>query len=381
MTPAIDSSSDLPAEGESERRAHLIDDLRLAYKPTPALSAVDSTIQRMVHDRRHAPRQGKTRATVRRLHLRLSGSVLALTVLLAGSLAYLHTQSPSIVSAQVVLQRASTAGISATTVSHTVYHLTASSGLHGTGDVWLEADASGSPVGFALTQTVTQPTSPAPKLDYRTVQTGGTVQTYDPGRNSIRTYPASATDSQRVSMFDAPFIALHLQQLASQDGVRVLPQSTLDGVPVTVLQTGSGANTDTFYLDRQSYVLRGVDWTVNGVNWQARLVSQATVPLSAVPATAFTLNAPADARVEAPAQGTGLDLLSLMAGACHSTSQAVLDDMRAHLDSTGLAICHDTNPGITSEQLVAALSPTPEVSIKARYFVSHPVRYLRILAQ
>jgi hypothetical protein len=99
--------------------------------------------------------------------------------------------------------------------------------------------------------------------------------------------------------------------------------------------------------------------------------------LAAVPTIDFTVNAPANTRAEAPDHSAGQDFLSLLAGVCHSTPQAILDDMRAHPDSTGLAICHDTNPGISSDQLVAALSPSPEAATKMRVFVSTPVRYLR----
>jgi hypothetical protein len=335
---------------------------------------------------------------------RLTAAVTAAAVILTAGGVYLHGQGAATASAQTILRHAAVAGISASRAAHSTYRLTTSRGDRGTADVWIEADASGTPVGFALTQTLARAGALHPQLSSRRLQIGATVQTYNPATNTVQTTPADSSSRQLASMFAGPLIAYHLSALASQHGVRVLPRTTLGGAKVDALQVGVGHDATTFYYDAESYVLRGIDWTSNRVAWRARLVRSATVPLKDVPATAFTLNAPTNAHVDEQATAGADDFLGWMADACHSTPQAILDDMRAHLDSTGLDICRDTNPGITGDELAGALAAAPRAyfarelaageitqqeaeqnsanaDTKMRYFVTTPVRNLRILNQ
>jgi hypothetical protein len=87
-----------------------------------------------------------------------------------------------------------------------------------------------------------------------------------------------------------------------------------------------------------------------------------------VPPHTFTLNAPATARVVAitPPEGSGKDsagarpggssdkIMSAAAAACHTTTQTFEAALQKG-DKSMLAICQETNPGMTADRLVTAL--------------------------
>jgi hypothetical protein len=151
-----------------------------------------------------------------------------------------------------------------------------------------------------------------------------------------------------------------LQQRSPQR-VQLLPEQTLDGVRVDVLQvdgwTDRPAQRTTFYFDAQSYLLRGFDAVSNDPSyptaaWQARLSSYATAPAVSVPAQTFTLNAPATARIY-----VRFPDLSVFAPACHSSAN-VKDILKTGQQSL-LAACQATAPAVTRANLVDAfLAPT-----------------------
>jgi hypothetical protein len=86
------------------------------------------------------------------------------------------------------------------------------------------------------------------------------------------------------------------------------------------------------------------------------------MPLSAVPAHTFSLNAPATAQVvreasspQATQKGVPDDsVVKTAAVACNTTPQAFGDAMQAG-DKSMLAICRETSPTMTADRLVDAL--------------------------
>jgi hypothetical protein len=132
---------------------------------------------------------------------------------------------------------------------------------------------------------------------------------------------------------------------------------------------------ETFYFNAQSYILQGVDWTQDGRSSQARLdpASYQTMALAAVPPQAFTLTAPANAEVvtlslqagQPKAPGVPDPLITAAAAACHTTVPAFHAALQAG-DTSLLAICQDTAPSMTAQQLVTALLVPLQASLDAQ---------------
>jgi hypothetical protein len=130
-------------------------------------------------------------------------------------------------------------------------------------------------------------------------------------------------------------VAQSLSTLAhvSPRHVRLLPQQSLDGVTVDVIEvdgwTDAPAQRTIFYFDANSYVLRGFDATSLDPSypmptWQARLTSETAMAASAVPPQTFALDAPAIATVApldlgGPAFST---FAATVTAICHSTVNA-----------------------------------------------------------
>ena len=95
--------------------------------------------------------------------------------------------------------------------------------------------------------------------------------------------PQSAPGSMMMGLVGGTKLAQGMSSDATTDTVK---HETLVVVAVYALQsTDSGGLT--FYYNVQSYVLQGSDWWEGGTFWQVRLMSYATMPLSAVPAGTF----------------------------------------------------------------------------------------------
>jgi hypothetical protein len=148
-----------------------------------------------------------------------------------------------------------------------------------------------------------------------------------------------------------------------------LAKQTLDGASVYVLQPAIGnGDTTTFYIDAQSYVLRGVDWSMNGVAWQARLTSQSIVSATAVPANTFSTTAPPGYRlIQSPPDQSDypVDFAAAFAAACHASAASFQGSAAKALGGNPLAICRQTDPGITAQQLVAAVSAQIKAQLDA----------------
>jgi hypothetical protein len=349
---------------------------------------------------------------------------LALSGVLGSLLGIPRLGAPSPVSAQTLLSRAAAAmrlapnqaahltyGVSVTPpadkAAHAVPLLPASGGAvqpppagpaQNTADVWVQADAHGTPTMSSQTLTAfgthieesgdiphqgaarrhsldtgrdrdrNGEAGGLPIMDHY-VQVGGRVYGYDHGNNAI---VIPGTHDQHPGWMipndalDGASVAQELSALAqrSPGQVQVLPPQTLDGISVDVLQvngwTDAPAMRTTFYFDAQSFVLRGFD-TVSidpaypTPTWQVRLEGYTTVDAAAVPPHTFTVNAPADARVE-PFRLDLVTFVPVFAAACHSTlGVGQLEQILTAKQQTLLAACQATAPALSRDELVAAL--------------------------
>jgi hypothetical protein len=238
----VTGHADLPAESGSKRRVRLVDELRLAHRPSPRLSRVDDAVMRAIESQSDAlPAVSRPRP---RLGRRLSVPLAAVLAIAVGLGTYLHQQAPAAVSAQSILQHAARAGLVPNQPTGFVYTVTSSTGYSGTSQFWVEPAGPGKNViSFPLNDGFAR-------------QLANAVVVYGPG-------PSATTASQFMG------------------------QRTLDGVTVDIVQPYAGG--PTIYVDAQSYLVRGVDWTEKkgsdaGSSWQARLLSYGTVPPSSVPA-------------------------------------------------------------------------------------------------
>jgi hypothetical protein len=360
------SSELLPEAGEP-----IVEALGRAYTSVPPPDLREAMDQ-AVSARMAIPHQ----ASIRWFHLPTPGrrplSVGAALLLVLGGLAgYLHLMSPTPASAQRVLRRAAAIHLAPNSALHVVYRVTVTfagqsgdkaAGLHsGTADAWIESDAAGNPVVSAQTLTID-----VKNIFSRYIQAGGETYSYDPelrDDNTIAMGSETLLDPAWLvpnHMFDGATVARYLNAPSQQQGVQLLPEQTLDGHTVDVVQVDGGpdrpALRTTLYFDARTYLLRGFD--ASGIDssypiptWQVRLASETTMPSSSVPPHTFTLNAPPGARVDLPAPdfagfGTAFE------ATCHSTL-----NLKAAIGSgqTPLAACRQTNPGVTETQLVEAL--------------------------
>jgi hypothetical protein len=189
----------------------------------------------------------------------------ACTLILAGTLAYLHGQSAAPVSAQTILNRAAMAGLAPDQITHFTYRLTASNGYSGTSDEWVEADTAGAASRLVLSNSVLNGGTPVPSLDERLVESGNTLQVYNPASNTVTTSPSDQVDQPWESIVVGTRLAQKLSGSSQSAPSSQIPhkgtptaptQRTLDGVQVYVLDLSPNGN-QTLYVDAQSYIPRG----------------------------------------------------------------------------------------------------------------------------
>ncbi|HVC80382.1 MAG TPA: hypothetical protein VNL35_07785 [Chloroflexota bacterium] len=122
---------------------------------------------------------------------------------------------------------------------------------------------------------------------------------------------------------------------ASPGSVRLLPQQTLDGFAVNVVEvdgwTNRPAQRTIFYFDAQTSVLRGFDASSLDPSypiplWQVRLSSSQTMAAAAVPPGAFALGAPASATIHPLDLGgpAFASVASTMTATCHDAANPTL---------------------------------------------------------
>lgn len=364
MTRYDNRSADQPAEvdeavGETLARLY-------ATTPPPHLRA---RLDGAILSRMAAP------APTRSRHPRLPGmsrvplAIVAALVLVLGGLGGIsHLNAPATASAQPVLRRAAAVRMPANEVMHLTYAVTVSvpdqdtgkAAPGGTAEVWIASDGSGIPIRSSQTLTLD-----VKHLSSRYIQEGGETYSYNPelrGDNTIAIAPEGRSDPSWLipnHMFDGASVAAYLNGQTGS-GARLLPRQTMDGHTVDVVQVDGGpdrpALRSTFYFDAQTYLLRGfdavgIDPSYPMPSWQARLTGETTMPASSAPAGVFTLNEPS-ASVELPALAYFTSFDATFQSLCHTSltfKQAVVSGR------TPLAVCRETNPSITRDQLVDAL--------------------------
>jgi hypothetical protein len=360
----------------SQARDQLIHDLSLAYRPSPPVSRLDAAVLAALREQQRRPASRSWWQRRWGIPQRAAGVVICSAVL-AAAFGYLHGQSPATVSAQTVLSRAAAAGLVPGQVTHFTYRLTASNGDTGTSDLWVEADDSGVARRLALSNAVFDGGSAVPGLDVRLVQSGDTVQVYDPASNTVTSGPGDQIDQPWESIVVGTRLAQKLSgggqgapfsPVAQKGSPSPVSQQTIDGASVFVLNLVSSTSDRTLYVDAQSYIPRGADWSENGVSWQARLTGYVTMSPSAVPAGTFSLHAPATAKTaqtQPDKSDYPIDFGSAFAAACKTTQEGFKAAMSSAPDQSMLAACRRTNPTITADQLGAALLASAKQQLDA----------------
>ena len=262
--------------------------------------------------------------------LRVAIAVAAALGLASGGLsAYLRLQPAEPVSAQSILRRA-TAAMAPVSPDKAIHETSVYDGLDlgqltgrqgrasgpVTIDQWTQFTATG-----AISRQVTTGASTDRIARFRELQTGRDTQLYAVASNTVQTgsipkgQGASWIDHP-VGITDLPAFVRAVQQGAFPD-VRLLPRTTLNGVPVDVIENrvveqlppGAPAGLKpaqdvyTLYLDAGSYAVRGMDqvWIDSRgkthVNMRIRVTTRQVIPVAAVPPGTFALRAPASARV------------------------------------------------------------------------------------
>jgi hypothetical protein len=338
----------------------------------------------------------------------------AVVLALGGFVGYQQVHAPAPVSAESILSNAAAAmQLGANQAAHLTYNLVISpppgqnDGVNApigpmttVADVWVRADANGNVT--ASSQTLNTPGMQATvglvakakaarlggsdgsntilsrPLDHY-IQIGDQVYGYDGGNNAIaipgshNIHPGWMIPND---VLDGAGVALDLSALAqhSPAQVQLLSPQTLNGAAVDVIQvngwtTAPGMRT-TFYFDAQSYQLRGFDAvsfdpSYPTPSWQARLGSYAVMPASAVSPNTFTLNAPADARIESPIIEPAA-FASAFDSVCHDTLNITQLKQILNARSQSLfAACQSTAPAVTADALVAALIAPYQSALEA----------------
>jgi hypothetical protein len=279
-------------------------------------------------------------------------------------------------SAEAVLRRAGAVRFGPDQAVHLVYSAQQTANGEtsaGSGDVWVETDANGTPILVAESFSRRTPPSAPARLVERAIETPAGVYTYDAEHNTIvipsqkasSLSPHSPTVPLPAFLFNGATVAHLLQQLgtAAQGGARLLGQRTLDGVAVDAVQVDGwpdGGSRVIFYFDTESHLLRGFDVTStdpssDAASWQARLASEQTTPAEATPPSTFKLNAPADANVQPP--GPGSDVLARL---CPTNLKLFLVQGQSLLTA-----CRSKTPGLTEDALVAALVASIKTDLDA----------------
>jgi hypothetical protein len=408
LHPTTDSGSAAPPEQEQ----HLVALLDRAYRSRPS-PALDAGMMAALRAGRAGERSqvvpffGRLPSAGGR---RLASLAVALALLIAAAAGSLRLSGPVPVSAKSVLSRAAAAmRLAPGQAAHLTYAVTitppaqsagsvtttglarmkADSAMESQADVWVQGSSDGAVAMSSQTLTLPdgalakgQPSQSAAgsantRLIARYLQRGQQVYGFIAGDNWI-VIPGSHDQHPGWMIpnaaLDSAGLAQALSTLAqhSPQQVRLLPGQTIDGNAVNVLQVDGWADAPgmrtTFYFDGQSFELRGfdaesIDPSYPTASWQVRLTSYTTVAASDVPSTAFTLNAPADSRVDPPL----IDLAAMTStfdSVCHSTlSVALLGQILQAKQQSLLAACQATDPAVSEDRLVQALLAPYKVTL------------------
>jgi hypothetical protein len=283
-------------------------------------------------------------------------------------------------SAQTVLRRAAAVRLGAdqgADFSYSVQRTLSDRTTAGSAEVWIETGSDGTPTRVAETLVIAKDPAGPPVLANRHIETRAGTYSYDQDQNTISVSSgddlswstrATPTVPLPAYLFNGATVAQGLQELgqSGQAGVRLLGQQTVDGVTVDAVQVDGwpdgGSLRATFYFDADSHLLRGFDVvnteaSDNAPSYQVRLTRTETMAAAAVPAGTFTLNAPAGALVEPPPPDT--DALSRLCPEFGNGKELLAQG------ETVLQICQASNPGMTEDELVAALLASPKADLDA----------------
>lgn len=250
-------------------------------------------------------------------------AVLAIVLALGSVTTSLHSVTPTSVSAQVIVQRAAAVAAQPAAPPDALIHQVSTvstvlklnvTPLQTTIDQWMQLDAQGN-----LVQRVATIRSQAGSLVARFLDREGTEQIYDAMGNTIFTTTLRPGATSPWTHDPSGMAAARQLLTAGQTSAgspRLLPRQTLNGVTVdavsfdNVLPSSAPAAagflpqrlTTTLYIDAQTYAIRGMDLNESAAGVSApvvtlRVTGYETVPLSAVSATTFALDAPANAQV------------------------------------------------------------------------------------
>lgn len=269
----------------------------------------------------------------RPLRLRVASIATAVLLALSGVIGYLRWQAPTPVSAQMILRGTAAALRSAAPdqVTHdvsTVHTISApgiSAGVSGltnpdvTVNQWTQRDVH----GFIARQD-TLFTDPKGTVLQHTVQNGTMIQIYTTQAHYTVVMTTTPSLPAQDQVIPDPFDTASLRQfvLDAQQGTghdaRVLPNQTLDGVTVYVIQvihtlpvdpqvnaaTTPRQYTVTLCVDKGSYAIHKLEEMAVNAKGQfltsstMRVVRHEVMPVSAVPAGIFTLHTPAGTRTQ-----------------------------------------------------------------------------------
>lgn len=284
-----------------------------------------------------APRQARPRR-LPDVRARLISIASALALVFGGLAGYLHLQAPTPVSAQAILRRTAAAlrvagpdqVVHDVSTVHTVNAPGVNGGISGisantapdvTVDRWTQWGANGTIIRDDT--AIISGTSTTGTLLQQSVQTGQTTRLYSAQSNTTVVMTATQSEPPKNQVIPDPFDAASLRQfiLEAQQGsnhdVRVLPEQTLsDGRKLHVVLVTHTLPVDpqvnaatairrynvTLYVDAHTYAIHKLD--LSSVNAKGATLSTSTVlvvkydtmPVSAVPATVFSLRVPASAR-------------------------------------------------------------------------------------
>jgi hypothetical protein len=333
--PRVPAPDDLRALGRLDDRdrefgqglrAHL---LRQAHDAMPAssiertvpMTSAGATITTGTQPWRHG------------LRARLISIAAAVALALGGSAAYLlRVQAPTPVSAQTVLRHAAATlnldgpdqVLHDVSMVHTASAPGISAGVSGLTDPdvvvnrWTQRDAH----GMVLRDDILF-TNPADVLLQHTVQNGQTLQLYNAQSRTtvIMTMTQAAPPQQQV--IPDPFDPASLRQFVLDAqrgvgrGVHLLPQQTLDGAAVYVVQVvhtlpvdprADAAKTThqfttTLYVRADTYAIRKLEIASDNAKGEflssstAQIMQHEVIPLTDVPAQTFSLRAPSGTKV------------------------------------------------------------------------------------
>jgi outer membrane lipoprotein-sorting protein len=295
-----------------------------APTPSPHAARLDAAMARTLY--------GQPRATARRRHAgvgmrpRLIPVAAALALTLGGLGAYLHWPAPTPVSAQSIL-RHTAAALSASDpgqATHDVFAVhtswapgVATAGLTAadlapdtTYDAWVQRDVDGTVMHEDI-----KATDPHGALLMHVVQDGWTLTVYDAKTGTTTTTRQNPAAKPLTPVIPDPLDVDSLRQFvidaqrdANQD-VRALPQQTLDGSLVDVIQVSHTRPrglqdtpatprqySGTLYVDARTYAFRKLEMSVSDDGGNAFSVTvqdlrHEVVPLADVPAQVFSLQA------------------------------------------------------------------------------------------